>query len=328
MWIWSYRSDMVESSHPVRFVLLVCLLASCGAADDASKPRQAPDAEVRRLATGMGFTEGPVWLPDQKILVFSDIPASTLMQWSEHGGLAVFREAEQPNGNLLDLEDRLLTCQHGARNIIRTETDGSVVVLADNFEGKRFNSPNDVAVMSNGTLWFTDPPWGLPNHREGKEIDGHWVYRLNPTSGEITAVIRDLAMPNGIAFSPDETHLYVADTGGLWTPTDFEHHDAAPTLSAYEIDPHGDVRTQPVWRVETLCDGMCIDERGNIYATGETGVTIWSPRGELRGTIPVPEQPANVCFGGESFKTLFITAQTSLYAVDLEVAGHLPRAAK
>jgi gluconolactonase len=304
------------------------LLSTCAAADDPSGIPLAAGAEIRRLATGMGFTEGPMWLPDQKILVFSDIPNSRLMQWSELGGLAVYREAEQPNGNLLDLEGRLLTCQHGARNIVRTEKDGSINVLTDNFEGKRFNSPNDVAVMSDGSLWFTDPPWGLPNQREGKELDGHWVYRLDPATGEITAVIRDLAMPNGIAFSPDESRLYVADTGGLWTPPDFEHHDAPATLSAYEISRHREASAQPVWRVETLCDGMCVDELGNIYASGDSGVTVWSPQGTLLGTIPVPEQPANVCFGGESFSTLFITARTSLYAIDLGVEGHTTRAAK
>jgi gluconolactonase len=272
----------------------------------------------------MGFTEGPVWLPEQQMLVFSDIPNSRLMQWSEDGGLAVFREAPAPNGNLLDLEGRLLTCQHGARNIVRTERDGSLTVLADRFEGKRFNSPNDVAVKSDGTLWFTDPPWGLPNLTEGKELDGNWVYRLDPATGEITAVIKDLAMPNGIAFSPDERRLYVADTGGLLTAPDFEHHDAPATLSAYEIDADREVGAHPVWRVETLCDGMCGDQRGNIYATGDTGVTVWSPQGALLRTIVVPEVPANVCFGGHNMTTLFITARTSLYAVELDVAGNLP----
>jgi gluconolactonase len=272
----------------------------------------------------MGFTEGPVWLPEQRILVLSDIPNSRLMQWSEDGGLAVFREAEAPNGNLLDLEGRLLTCQHGARNIVRTERDGSITVLVDRFEGRRFNSPNDVAVKSDGTLWFTDPPWGLANLTEGKELDGNWVYRLDPAVGEITVVIRDLAMPNGIAFSPDETRLYVADTGGLLTAPEFEHHDAPATLSAYEVVAGRKVGAQPVWRAETVCDGMCVDEQGDIYATGDTGVTVWSPQGVLLRTIVVPEVPANVCFGGPEFKTLFITARTSLYAVELDVAGNLP----
>lgn len=324
MWKPAFLPAVATSSRWVGYTLCLCLLSSCAPSDEPPGPSPVPGAEVRQLATGMVFTEGPVWLPEQQILIFSDIPNSRLMQWSEDGGLAVFREAEEPNGNLLDLEGRLLTCQHGVRNIVRTERDGSITVLADRFEGRRFNSPNDVAVKSDGTLWFTDPPWGLPNLTEGKELDGNWVYRLDPSLGEITAVIRDLAMPNGIAFSPDETRLYVADTGGFITAPEFEHHDAPATLSAYEIDNGREVGARPVWRVETLCDGMCVDEQGNIYATGDTGVTVWSPQGVLLRTIVVPEQPANVCFGGQALTTLFITAQTSLYAVELDVAGNLP----
>ena len=234
----------------------------------------------------------------------------------------MYREAEHPNGNLLDLEGRLLTCQHGARNLVRTEADGELTEVASHYDGKRLNSPNDVAVQSDGTLWFTDPPWGLPGQREGKELDGHFVFRRAP-DGELTIAIRDLAMPNGIALSPDEKHLYVADTGGHDSHPDDAVRGRPATLSAYAIGEAGELGP-PLWRVETVCDGMCVDEGGRIYATGRDGVTIWNADGSAAGAIPVPEQPANVCFGGPENRTLFITARTSLYAVELEVAGCFP----
>jgi len=278
---------------------------------------------VEKLAGDMGFTEGPVWLPAAGKLVFSDIPNSLLMEWSEEAGLAVFRESANPNGNRLDLEGRLLTCQHGARNIVRTETDGALTVLADRVDGKRFNSPNDVAVKSDGTLWFTDPPWGLKNRREGKELDGHYVYRLDP-DGAVTTLIRDLAMPNGIAFSPDEQRLYVADTGDFLLDLEPGSTARPPTLTAYDVGSDNSLSVEPAWRVEALCDGMCVDEEGTIYATGHDGMTLWTADGAPAGTILVPEQPANACFGGDDRKTLFITARTSLYAVRMDVAGAAP----
>ena len=164
-------------------------------------------AEVKKLAGGMKFTEGPVWLPNVKKLVFSDIPNNKLMQWSEGEGLSVFREmSQQTNGNILDLEGRLISCQHAGRNLVRTEPDGKITVLVDKFEGKRFNSPNDVAIKSDGSLWFTDPPWGL---RGEHEIPGHWVFKFSHDSGKVEAVIKDLAMPNGIVFfSGRKSNLY------------------------------------------------------------------------------------------------------------------------
>ena len=168
------------------------------AAQDAQAPKlqdlMAPEAAVVKLAGDMKFTEGPVWLPKEEKLVFSDIPSEKLMEWSEAGGLKVFRESPNPNGNLLDREGRLLTCRHGARDIVRTERDGNLTVLCDRFEEKRLNSPNDVAVKSDGTLWFTDPPWGLPRQREGREQTGHWVYRLDPKTKKVTVLVKDLCI--------------------------------------------------------------------------------------------------------------------------------------
>ena len=218
------------------------------------------------------------------------------------------------------------SCQHGARNVVRIAADGSITVLADRFQGKRFNSPNDVAVKSDGTLWFTDPPWGLKSQTEGKELDGHWVFRLDPGSGKVTAVIRDLAMPNGIAFSPDEKRLYVADTGGHRSHPSLRDHPA--TVTAYAVDEKNELAPEPIWRIPTGCDGMCVDVQGHIYTTGAKGVSIWRADGAPVGVIQVGEHPANACFGGKDFKTLFITARTSLYAVQMEVAGSKPHAAK
>jgi gluconolactonase len=186
------------------------LLATDLRADDGQS-LLADGAKVTKLAGGMKFTEGPVWLPENKILVFSDIPNSKLMQWSSAGGLAPYRDSQEANGNIIDFQGRILSCQHKARNVIRIEKDGKETVLADRFDGKRFNSPNDLAIRSDGTLWFTDPPWGLTG---AHEIPGHWVYRLELETGKIEPVVKDLAMPNGIVFSPDEKRLYIADTGG------------------------------------------------------------------------------------------------------------------
>ena len=281
----------------------------------------APEAEVVKLAGDMKFTEGPVWLPKEKKLVFSDIPSAKLMEWSESGGLKVFRESPNPNGNLLDREGRLLTCRHGARDIVRTEEDGQLTVLCERFEGKRFNSPNDVAVKSDGTLWFTDPPWGLPRQREGKEQPGHWVFRLDPETKEVRVLVKDLCMPNGLAFSPDERYLYIADTGGHGSNPDESLRQLPPTVTAYEVRSDGTLKPKPVWKTETRCDGMCVDVKGHIYTTSGEGVTVLRPDGEIIGTIKTPESPANCCFGGDDFKTLYITARTSLYSVELANAG-------
>ncbi len=279
----------------------------------------APGAEVKKLAGDMQFIEGPVWLPQEQKLVFSDIPASKLMQWSEADGLSVYRECEQANGNILDLQGRIISCQHGGRNIVRQESDGTITVLADKFAGKRFNSPNDVAVRSDGTLWFTDPPWGL---NEPPELPGHWVYKLDPQTGKVDVLIKDLAMPNGIVFSPDETRLYVADTGGNPKHPDPKFHNMAAGIHCYDVMPDGTLGDKR-FTIDQGSDGMAVDVNGNIYTT-QGNVHIFDPDGKPLGQIDVPEGPANVCFGGEDFKTLFITVRTSLYSVPVKVAGARP----
>ncbi|MBL63663.1 MAG: gluconolactonase [Opitutae bacterium] len=275
-----------------------------------------PGAKVSKLAGGMKFTEGPVWLPQQNKVVFSDIPNSKLMQWSEKNGLSVFRKSEQANGNILDLQGRIISCQHAARNVIRIGKDGKATVLTEKFEGKRFNSPNDVAVWKDGTLWFTDPPWGL---RGPHEIPGHWVYKLDPDTGKVEVLIKDLAMPNGIVFSPDGSRLYVADTGGNKRHPDPTFHKLPASITCYEVTKNGKLGKQ-LYKIKEGSDGMAVDVKGHLYTT-HRHVHVYDVKGKKLETIEVPEGAANVCFGGKDYKTLFITARTSLYQVRVVHAG-------
>lgn len=260
----------------------------------------APDAVARQLATGMKFTEGPVWLPERNAVIFSDIPNSMLMQWSEKDGLKPYRKSEHANGNILGSRGRLLTCQHSGRNVIAEGRDGSITVLAGTHGGKKFNSPNDLAQHRDGSVWFTDPSYGL----RGKpgEYGGKWVFRIDATSGATSVIYKGFDMPNGIAFSPDCGTVYIADTGNVGVIRAFKVNGKA-------IDP------KPLFEIPIRCDGMCIDTDGNIYTTSKGGVHVFDNTGKKLGTIATPEHPANVCFGGRDFDTLFITARTSLYAV-------------
>ena len=296
--------------------LIILFAASTVVADD-DRQLVAKGSKVEKLAGGMKFTEGPVWLPSEKKLVFSDIPNSKLMQWSEADGLSVYRDSEQANGNILDLQGRIISCQHKARNVIRIEADGSTTLLADRFDGKRFNSPNDVAIRSDGTLWFTDPPWGLTGSHE---IPGHWVYKLEPKTGKVEVVHKYLAMPNGIVFSPDESRIYIADTGGHKRHPDPDFHKLPATIQCYEINNEGNLGKK-LFQIASGSDGMAVDAQGNLYATHGGKVHIYDADGNERQQIDVPEGPANVCFGGDDHKTLFITARTSLYSVRMRVAG-------
>lgn len=281
----------------------------------------APGAKVEKLAGGMKFTEGPVWLPKEKKLIFSDIPNSKLMQWSERDGLSVFREeSHQSNGNILDLQGRLISCQHAARNVVRTEKNGEITVLADKLDGKRFNSPNDVAVRSDGTLWFTDPPWGLRGQRE---IPGNWVYKLDPKNGKVHPVVKDLAMPNGIVFSPDESRIYIADTGGHPRHSEPKFQNTPDRVHCYAVSRQGKLGKK-LFHIDGGSDGMAVDVKGNLYTTHRGSVHIFNADGKKLGEIKVPEGPANCAFGGDDFKTLFITARKSLYRIRLQNAGAKP----
>jgi len=254
----------------------------------------------------MKFTEGPVWIPKEDKVIFSDIPNSMLMQWSAKDGLKPFRKVEQANGNLLDANGLMLTCQHAGRNVIRTEADGSITVLADKYDGKKFNSPNDLAVHSDGSIWFTDPSYGLRGKKG--EIDGKWVYRLDPKTKAVSVIYQDFDMPNGIAFSPDQKHVYITDSGKI------------AKIRAFKVTGET-IDQQPVFEIDIRCDGMCIDTDGNIYTTSAGGIHVFDKAGKKIGLIEVAETPANVCFGGKDYDTLYITARKSLYSVKTKKEG-------
>lgn len=270
-------------------------------------------AVVVKLAGGMGFIEGPVWVADATggKLVFSDIPGDELKQWSARGGLQTFRRPSgQANGNTLDRQGRLLTCEHAGRRVSLTEKEGAVATVVDRYEGKKLNSPNDIVVRSDGLIFFTDPDYGLKSdpatkQKVGKEQAGNYVYRYDPSARRLTALVKDFAHPNGLALSPDETKLYVADSG-------VPHH-----LRVFDVAANGDLRGGAVFCTidQGVPDGIRVDRAGRIWVAAGDGVHIYGSDGKRVGKILMAEAPANLCFGGEDGKTLFLTARTSLYAV-------------
>jgi gluconolactonase len=273
------------------------------------------NAWVEKLHGGMLWAEGPVWFADGQYLLWSDIPNNVILQYAEGLGVRVWRHpSHNTNGHTRDREGRLVSCEHGGRRVSRTEHDGSYTVLVDRYKGKRLNSPNDVVVKSDGTIWFTDPPYGILSDYEGKKtksaIGANYVYRFDPKTKSLTVVAEDFDKPNGIAFSPDEKKLYIADTGGSHDP-DGAHH-----IRVFDvIDGRKLARGRVFAEVSPgLADGFRLDTDGNVWTSAGDGVHCFSPRGELLGKVLVPEVVSNVCFGGPKRNRLFITATTSLYA--------------
>jgi gluconolactonase len=279
----------------------------------------AADAKVEKLAGDLKFTEGPTWIGGADgFLVFSDIPANELKKWTAGAGLSVFRTpSNNTNGNTTDAAGRLLSAEHSARRVSHTQADGTVKTLVDSIDGKKFNSPNDLVVKSDGTVWFTDPPYGLPRGA-AKEVEGHYVYRHNPKDGKTTVVSKEHDMPNGLAFSPDEKRLYVADSG---RPHAIRAYDVlgfsrlkgedeilSPGREFCVIDKGGP-------------DGIRVDADGRVWSSAGDGVQVFSPDGKLVGRLLCPESPANLCFGGRDGKTLFMTARTGLYSVPVKVTA-------
>jgi gluconolactonase len=282
-------------------------------------------AAVERLGTGYRWAEGPAWVGDGRYLLWSDIPNDRILKWEEEtGAVSIFRKpSNHSNGNTRDRQGRLVTCEHGGRRVTRTEYDGSITVILDSFQGKRLNSPNDVVVKSDGTIWFTDPPFGILGTYEGHKAEPESpqnVYRVDPANGEVTAVAVDLRGPNGLAFSPDEKILYVVESRA--TPNRL--------LLAFDVVEGGRVLAGKRVFIDAgpgTPDGFRVDVDGNLWCGWGMGrpeldgVMVFSPRGKPIGRIALPERCANVCFGGRNRDRLFMAASKSLYGLYVNTQG-------
>jgi len=281
-------------------------------------------ARVERLWTGARWSEGPAWFAAGRYLVWSDIPNDRMLRWDEtNGTVSVFRHpCNYSNGNTVDRQGRLVSCEHLTRRVTRTEPDGSITVIADAYQGKRLNSPNDVVVKSDGSVWFTDPDYGILTNYEGEQADGEvggcYVYRVDPASGDVKIVADDFVKPNGLAFSADESRLYIADTGASHVENGPKHIRSFSVSADGSSLSGGDVFATCD---AGLFDGFRSDTEGRIWTSAGDGVHCFLPDGTLLGKILIPESVANVTFGGPKKSRLFICGTTSLYSVMLTVRG-------
>ncbi len=295
-------------------------MSFCESRDPAFDSYILGNAPVKQIATGFDWVEGPVWFGDAGFLLFSDIPNNRIMRWTPGSGITTYRQpSNYSNGHTRDLEDRLVSCEHGTRRVTRTEHDGQITVIADNFEGKRLNSPNDVVVKSGGTIWFSDPHYGIMSNYEGDAAEQELpcnLYRVDPATGQMDAMVTDANCPNGLAFSPDESRLYMADTGRMFS-------DDPQHIRAFEVGPNDRLTGGEVFHVvDPGCsDGLRVDSDGNLWSSAADGVHCICPNGDLVGKILVPELVSNVCFGGRAKHELYITATTSVYRVVLNRRG-------
>lgn len=274
-------------------------------------------AKLEKLATGFMFTEGPVWDAANECLFFSDIPGNKMRKWTKDKGIEVVRDPSgKSNGLTLDKQGRLIACEHANRRVSRTEKDGTVVTIADKYEGKRVNSPNDVVMKSDGSIYFSDPPYGLTAEfgvLGEQELPFQGVFRLSPDGKDLTLLVDDFEKPNGLAFSPDESLLYIDDT-------DRAH------VRVFDVNPDGSISNGRLFaevkgEEEGGVDGMKLDSEGNVYVTGPGGICVFDPSGNRLGRIDIPEVSANLAWGDGDWKTLYITASTSLYRIRLGVKG-------
>lgn len=284
------------------------------------------NAPLKQLATGFDWVEGPVWFGDGNYLLFSDIPNNRIMRWipdvAGTGHLSTYRSPSNfTNGHTRDRQGRLVSCEHGGRRVTRTEHDGTITVIADSYDGKPLNSPNDVIVKSDGTIWFSDPHYGISSNYEGHAATQEnpcVVYCVNPETGELRVAVEDMNCPNGLAFSRDEKLLYVADTGRIG-------HDDPTHIRVYDVDAAGTCSNGRFFHSINvgLADGFRLDTDGNIWSSAHDGVHCVSPDGKLLGKILVPEIVSNVTFGGRAKHILYMTGTTSLYAIALNRQGAL-----
>lgn len=280
-------------------------------------------AELEELYSGCRWAEGPVWFDDAGHLLFSDIPNQRILRWVEGGGVSVFRSPSNfANGHTRDRQGRLVSCEHGLRRVTRTEVDGTITVLADRHDGKRLNSPNDVVVHSDGSVWFSDPSYGIMSDYEGykadEEQESRNIWRLDPGTGSLSVMASDFLQPNGLAFSPDERRLYVADSGASHAP------EAPRHILVFDVAEGG--RSLSKGRVfatidKGVPDGMRVDMAGNVWSSAADGVHCFAPDGTLLGKILVPQVVSNLAFGGPRRNRLFITATKSLYSIYTATTG-------
>ena len=303
-------------------VLLVAFSMSLSAENEGSTAEKSPrfrnlvpaDAKIEKLAGGFHFTEGPVWHKDG-FLLFSDIPANAIVKWQPDGKGSTYREVSgNSNGLTFDREGRLIACEHGNRRVTREEKDGKIAVLASHYQGKRLNSPNDVVVKSDGSIYFTDPPYGV--EPKDRELDFQGVFRLSP-DGKLTLLADEFDRPNGLAFSPDEKVLYIADSS------------ARMHVRAFDVKPDGTLAKGRFFaEMKTgepgAPDGMKVDSKGNLWTTGPGGVWVFDKTGKHLGTIKPPEVPANCAWGNSDGKTLYMTARTGLYRIRTRAQGIRP----
>jgi len=275
-----------------------------------------PNVRLRKISGGHLWTEGPVWFPAHQCLLFSDIPNQKIFRWMCDGSVNVFREnSDFANGNTIDFNGRLITCQHGTRSVTRTEHNGAITTLADGFEGRRLNSPNDVVVKSDGSIWFTDPTYGILSNYEGykatPEQKYNNVFRLDPETGTLASMTSEFHKPNGLAFSNDEALLYIAESGS-------SHDEAIPAvIRVYDVvDGNRLENGRDFAKIDQgLPDGIRVDCYGNVWSSAADGVHCFDPTGVFLGKILVPETVSNLTFGGARGNELLITATTSVYAI-------------
>lgn len=290
--------------------------------DDRMQTLIHPGASLQKLTDGATHSEGPVYCQEDDSIIWSDAHGNRLLRWSASDGISVLRDpSAYQNGNDRDLEGRLVSCSGGLRAIIRQEHEGQWQVLCDRYQGKRLNSPNDLIVKRDGTIWFTDPPYGITEPNQGyggeQEQPGSYVYRFDPATGKIDAVVTDILRPNGLAFSPDEQLLYVSDSSAF-NLSDGYHH-----VRVYKIADGQNVINSRVFAIidHGQPDGLTVDSEGNIFISSADSVQVYVPDGTRLGKILVPETVANLTFGGRDRNRLIIAAGHSLYAIDLDTKG-------
>jgi gluconolactonase len=289
--------------------------------DDRFRSMVLPNASLETLVEGCRWLEGPVWFADHDCLYVSDIPNDRILRWSEHGGVSVFRQPSGfANGHARDRQGRLLGCSHRDRCITRTELDGAVTVLASHYRGKRLNSPNDIVCKSDGTIWFSDPLYGISTDYEGGKQDSELppaLYRLDPSKGELAVVADDFDGPNGLAFSPDERFLYVTETG--------RQFDREPRrlIRRFSVQEDGRLSGGECFHVIApgAADGVRVDEQGNLWSSAADGVHCISPEGKLLGKVLTPSLVSNLAFGGRNRSRLFICASQRLLAIYTNARG-------